>query len=291
MRFWRLLAFGARDAVRRPGLLVAAVLGMAAVAYLGGLFALAQVNLEAWAARDQGRVRFQVYWKPGADPAQVARQMDWMRALPGLVGSRVFTPKQALAVMDRVLGPDADLEALAGRNPLPYTMLLVFRPPVDDEGFARDIHDRLRAARDVAQVRYDPREMDALTTIGLVTRRVALPLAGVLTLLVALVSGAMVRLILSHRREELGILRLVGASEWYIRLPLAIGAGVSGMAAAGLALGLLKATQLALLAALDVPPLFLRLAFLPSGLCLAAVAATGGIAAVAGLAAALEPRA
>ena len=90
----------------------------------------------------------------------------------------------------------------------------------------------------------------------------------------------MVRLTLSRRRDELEILRLVGASEWYIRLPLAAGAGVTGMAGAGAALVLLKVTQLALVAALDVPPLFLRLAFFPLPYVAAAVLAAGGIAAL-----------
>ncbi|WP_300154495.1 FtsX-like permease family protein [Solidesulfovibrio sp.] len=287
----RLLLAACRDGLRRPGPLLAALLGVAAVLYLGGLFALAHVNLEAALARDQGRVRFQVYWKPGADPRLVARQMDWMRALPGLVDTRAFAPDQALAVMTQSLGPGVDLSALAGKNPLPYTMLLTFRPPVADEGFARDVHDRLRDVEGVAEVHYDPREMDAAAALGLLARRAALPLAGLLTLLVGLVVAGMVRLTLLQRRDELEILRLVGASEGYIRLPFVAEAGLTGMAGAGLALVLLKGTQLALVAALDVPPLFLRLTFLPPLLSLAAVVAAGAIAALAGLAAAMESRA
>jgi cell division transport system permease protein len=291
VRLWRLLHSGARDALRRPGALVAAVLGVAAILYLGGLFALAGVNLEGTIARDQGRVRFQVYWKPGADPRLVARQMDWMRALPGLVDTKTFSPDQALAVMAQALGPDVDLSGLSGQNPLPYTMLLTFRPPVADEGFARDVHDRLKAVEGVAEVRFDPRELDAAAVLGLLARRAALPLAGVLTLLIGLVVGGMVRLTLLSRRQELEILRLVGASEYFVRWPLVAAAGLTGAAGAALALLLLKLTQLALLAALDVPPLFLRLSFLPWWLSLAVVAAASGIAALAGLAAAMESRA
>lgn len=290
MRLWRLFLAGLRDALRYPGALAAAVVGVAAVGYLGGLFALAGVNLEATVVRDQGRVRFQVYWQPGADPHLVARQMDWMRALPGLVDTRTFTPDQALAVMTQALGPDADLAALSGHNPLPYTMLLTFRPPVADEGFARDLHDRLKAVEGVAEVRFDARELDAAASLGLLARRAAWPLAGVLTLLIALVVGGMVRLTWLTRREELAVLRLVGASEYYVRWPMVAGAALAGAAGAGLALAGLKLTQLALVAALDVPPLFLRLRFLPSWLCLAALVAAAGIAALAGLAAAMEPQ-
>lgn len=287
----RLILSGLADLFRRPSTSLSVILGVFATVFLCGLLALAQVGLDGALAKGQGVLRFQVYWKPGADAALTARQMDWMRALPGLVDTRAFTPDQALAVMAQSLGPDADLSAFAGKSPLPYTMLLTFRPPVAEEGFARDVHDRLRAVEGVAEVRYDPRELDAAAALGVLSRRAALPLAGLLTLLVGLVVAGMVRLTLSRRRDELEILRLVGASEWYIRLPLAAGAGVTGMAGAGAALVLLKVTQLALVAALDVPPLFLRLAFFPLPYAAAAILAAGGIAALAGLAAAMESHA
>ncbi|EFL51645.1 protein of unknown function DUF214 [Solidesulfovibrio fructosivorans JJ]] len=286
----RLFVSGARELLHQPGRLAATVAGVAAVVYLCGLFVLAGTALDAAFGRDQGRVRFQVYWKPGADTALIARQMDWMRALPGLVATQVFTPSQALALLGHSLGPQADLSAFAARNPLPQTMLLTFRPPVAEEGFARDMYKRLSGVEGVAEVRYDPHAMDAALAVGLVARRAVLPLAGLLTLLVGLVVGGMVRLSMLRRREELEILRLVGASEWYIRLPLAAGATLTGLCGAGVALAALKLTQAALAYALDVPPLFFRLPFMPAWLAVALALAAAFVAGLAGLAAALEPR-
>ena len=286
-----MLISGARELLRHPRRLLVTVAGVAAVVYLCGLFVLAGVGLDAGFARNRGLVHFQVYWKPGSDPAVIARQTAWMRAQPGLVAARAFTPAEALAVMEHSLGPKADLSAFAAHNPLPFTLLLSFRPPVTDEAFARDLYNRLTGAEGVAEVRYDPQAMDAAAAVGLVARRAALPLAAIMALLVGLVVGGMVRLIVLRRREELEILRLVGASEWYIRTPLAVGAALTGLCGAGIALVLLRLTQLTLRAALDVPPLFFRLPFMPGWLALTLVAAAGLVAGLAGLAAAMESRA
>lgn len=286
----RLVFAATRELLRHPWRLAATVGAVAAVVYLCGLFALAGTGLGAVFARDQGRVRFQVYWKTGAEPGLIARQMDWMRALPGLVATQAFSPAQALAFLSHSLGPQADLSSFAGHNPLPYTMLLTFLPPVAEEGFARDMYARLAGVEGVAEVRYDPHAMDAATAVGLVTRRAVLPLAGVLTLLVGLVVGGTVRLSMLSRREELDVLRLVGASEWYIRAPLAGCATLTGFCGAGVALVLLKLTQVALAYALDVPPLFFRLPFMPVWLAVVLVIGTAFVAGLAGLAAAMESR-
>jgi cell division transport system permease protein len=284
----RLALAGAREVLRRPWPLAGATAGVAVAVLLCGLAALAGLALDRAFDYSQGRVRFQVYWKPGADPALVARQADWMRALPGLVETRSFTPAQALAVMSQALGRDADLPALGGQNPLPHTMLLTFRAPVADPGFFKDVYDRLAAVEGVAEVRYNPREVDMAQAVGQIGGRLALPLAGALTLLVGLVVGNTVRLTLLRRREEVEILRLVGASESYIRGPLVAGAGLVGLLGGAVAMGLLALVRVLLAGLLDVPPLFLALPELPAWLAAAFILGTGLVAALAGLAAAME---
>lgn len=289
-RVVRLALSGTREALLRPWPLAGAVAGVAVAVLLCGLAALAGLAVDRAFDASHGRVRFQVYWKPGADAALVSRQMDWMRALPGLVETRSFTPAQALAVMGRALGKDADLPALGGQNPLPHTMLLTFRPPVADVGFFKDVYDRLAAVEGVAEVRYDPREVDLAQVVSQVSDRLALPLAGALTLLVGLVVGNTVRLTLLRRREEVEILRLVGASEGYIRGPLVAVAGLVGLAGGAVAVGLLALVRLLLTGLLDVPPFFLSLPELPAWLLAAFVLGPGCVAALAGLAAAMELR-
>jgi cell division transport system permease protein len=287
---WRLAWRGVRDLFRQPWPLALTVTAVAVAVYLGGLFSLVLATLDAEFLRNQGQAQFQVYWQPGADPDLVARQWTWMRALPYLADLHTFTPGQALEVMRQSLGRGADLTGLAGDNPLPYTALLHFRLPAEDASFARDMYARLTAMDGVAEVRFNPLQVDLAQSFGLVTRRVVWPLAAVLVLLVALVVGNTMRLSLLRRREEVDILRLVGARDWYIRLPLVAGAGFVGAVGALVALGLLKLTQAAVTDVLNVPPLWIRIPFLPTGTVVTLAATVVLVAMAAGYLAAREAR-
>lgn len=286
----RLIRQGVRDLLRRPWPLALTVAAVTVTVYLGGLFALALGTLDDQFLRQQGQAEFQVYWRPGTDPDLVARQWTWMRALPYLAELRTFTPAQALEVMRQSLGPDADLSALAGRNPLPPTALLHFRLPAGEPGYARALYDRLTAVEGVAEVRFNPLQVDLAQSFGLVSRRAVWPLAGVLVLLVGLVVGNTVRLSLLRRREEVEILHLVGARDWYIRLPLLAGAGWIGAVGSLLAVGLLKGTQAVVADVLNVPPLWIRVPFLSAGTVTALVAAAVAVSVAAGFLAAREER-
>ena len=286
-----LIFSGITAVLLRPWAHLGTILGVAATVLLCGLLALAGIGLDGAFARSQGVVRFQVYWQKGSDPALVARQMDWMRALPGVIEAKAFSPETALAVMRGSLGTNAEPALPGGENPLPYTMLLGFALPGEDEGFARETYARLAGVDGVAEVRYNPVAIDAMRTLGLLGSRAALPLAALLALLVGLVVGNTVRLTLLRRREELEILRLVGATPWFIGLPLVSGAAVIGFLGSGLAVTLLAFVWSEVAGSLGAAPLWLDMSSPPVWLWLALVGGPTLVAALAGLAAAMESNA
>ena len=284
----RLVFSGVADVLLRPWASLTAILGVAATVLLCGLLALAAVGLDGAFARGQGVVRFQVYWQKGSDPALVARQMDWMRALPGVVEAKAFSPEAALAVMRGSLGKNADPALPGGDNPLPYTMLLGFALPGEDEGFARETYARLSGVDGVAEVRYNPAAIDAMRTLGLLGSRAALPLGALLALLVGLVVGNTVRLTLLRRREELDILRLVGATPWFIGLPLVSRAAAIGFVGSGLAATALAFVWSEVAGSLGAAPLWLDMSSPPTWLWLGLIGGPTLVAALSGLAAAME---
>jgi len=278
----RLLVQGVRDLFRQPWSLVLTVSAVALTVYLGGLFALALHTLDVEVLRARGQAQFQVYWKPGTDAALVARQWTWMRDLPYLAELRTFTPAQALELMHQTLGPRLDVSALGGGNPLPATALLRFGLPTGDVTFARNLYAKIAAMDGVAEVHFNPRQVDLAQAAGLLRQRMVWPLAAALVLLVALVVGNTVRLSLLRRREEVEILRLVGAGDWYVRLPLLSGAGFLGAVGSLGGMGLLYLTWRTLADVGNTPPLWLHLPFLPAGTVLAYVVAATLVSVSAG---------
>jgi cell division transport system permease protein len=261
--FFRLVFRGVRDLFRHPWPQALTLAAVTLTAFLGGLFAMFLHNLEAELVRHQGKAQYQIFWKKDAPEALVAAQWADLRTRPELAELVAFTPDQALTVMQETLGAGADLSWLRGKSPLPYTALATFRIPPEDADWPKRTFEALKSLEGVATVHVNPLQMDLSRSVLELGRTLLWPTGVFLLLLVALVVGNTVKLSLLARADEVSILRLVGAKNWYIRLPFLVGGGTLGLVGAGLALALLKVLQQSLAEVLNVPPLWINIAYLP----------------------------
>lgn len=261
LTFFRLVGQGLRQTALHPWAQLLTLAAVTLVAFLAGFFLLFVFNLESWVASQSGEVEFQVYWKPDTQAPVVAEQWKKLKAMPRLTSLRTFTPEEALKSMADALG--GDFGWLGKENPLPPTALARFKLPPKEPQLADDVHKELLALPGVAEVRFNPLQLQAAKNWAAMGRQAVLVLSAFLALVAGLSVGNTVRLSLLSRQDEIEILRLVGATRGYIRLPMLINAGLQGLAGGAAALGLLKGAQTGLNMVLGAPPLFLKIAFLP----------------------------
>ncbi len=153
---------------------------------------------------------------------------------------------------------------LSGKSPLPPTALLTFAPrEADPEKWSADTLAYLKSLPGVERVAASPLRDELGKAWRSASRFVIWPTVGFLGVVLALVVGNTVRLTLSTRREEIDILQLVGARNWYIRLPLMVAGALQGLLGGGLACLLLAAVHWRFRTALNVPPLLLELRLPP----------------------------
>jgi cell division transport system permease protein len=158
----------------------------------------------------------------------------------GVAGVTVKTPQQGLDELSKMQGFSDSLHALDD-NPLPF--VLEVRP---QDGISADaashLADDLRAMQGVDEVQDSGtwrQRLDALLGVG---NRAVLILASLFALAVLLVVGNTVRVDITSRAEEIGVLKLIGASRAFVRRPY-LYAGIwyglfSGVLAVGLALAI-----------------------------------------------------
>lgn len=263
----RLTLRGLRDMALHPWAQVFTLAAVTLVTLLAGLFLMLVFNVNQELLRNRGQVQFQVYWKPGAAEAVVEKQWEDLKRLEGLKTMDTYTPKRALADLAGALGEAGDFGWLEGQNPLPYSATLSFALPADKlaEGWNLALLARLKNMDHVDKVHFNPLQMDLAKGWIALTRAVVWPVIGFLALIVALVVSNTIRLSLLTRLDEVEILSLVGARPWYIRWPLLTGGAVLGLLGSVLALAGLKLVQVALKDALNFPPLFLKIDYLPLG--------------------------
>jgi cell division transport system permease protein len=176
-----------------------------------------------------------------AGPAQngqpdVARLGQQIRQLQGVTVVRFVSKEEALERMRKSFGEQASvLEAVEGINPLPDSFeVQVARPEL-----VGPVAEAIAAMPGVAKVDYKRDTVERLFRLTSVIRGLGLVVSVFLVLGCAVVISNTVRLTVFARRREVAIMKLVGATDWFIRWPFVIEGIVLGLAGTLLAVGAL----------------------------------------------------
>jgi cell division transport system permease protein len=230
---------------RRPWstLLTIGVMAVALALPLGLWLVLG--NVARFAGEVQQSRELGVFLKPDIDAPRARALADQLRARGDIARVELRTPEQGLATLRERGGLDAAIDALgADANPLPSLLLVT---PRGDGGLLAQSLQHLPEADLVQHDALWRQRLDGWLRFG---GRVALVLAALLGLGALLVVGNTVRLDIQSRRDELGVLQLLGASDGFIRRPFLYLGAWYGLAAGALALALLTAAWIALQAPL-----------------------------------------
>ncbi len=236
------------------------------ITFLAGFFLLFLHNMDNEFRRVHGEMLFQVYWQPDSDLQQVRSQWEEMKKLPFLTQIETYTPSQGLQELSEGMGPDVKMEWLRSKSPLPPTAMLAFSPrDKDTDVWSEKMKKDLSSYPGVLKVHSNTASSELAKTWGAASRKFVWPLLFFLALVFALVVGNTIKLSLLSRRDEVEILKLVGARDWYVQIPLVVNGIAQSLAGGVSALLLLKILHGALADILNFPPLYIRLRFLPTG--------------------------
>jgi cell division transport system permease protein len=198
-------------------------------------------------ARLGGEVResrdIAIFLKPEIDVAKAQAIGDTLRARSDVANVELVTPRQALEQLRARPDLAAAIDAL-GADAAQAALPSVLR--VSPKGDEQLLAGSLKTLPEAERVQHDAiwrERLDAWLRFG---DRAVLVLASLLGLGALLVVGNTVRLDIQSRREEIGVLQLLGASDGFVRRPFLYLGAWYGLAAGALALGVLTAAWVAL---------------------------------------------
>jgi cell division transport system permease protein len=195
-------------------------------------------NVARFAGDVQQSRQVSVFLKTDVVAARAKALAGELESRPDVAAVELRTPEQGLEEL-RQRGLGDSLAALEG-NPLPC--LLIVTAQGDEAPLAQSLQQLPEA--DVVQHDAAWRaRLDQWLRFG---QRLAWVLAGLLGLGALLVVGNTVRLDIQSRREEIGVLQLLGASDGFIRRPFLYLGACYGVLAGAIALALLTGADLAL---------------------------------------------
>ncbi|HET8979536.1 MAG TPA: permease-like cell division protein FtsX [Solirubrobacteraceae bacterium] len=196
----------------------------------------------------RSRVEVDVYMKTNATGGQEARVRQELAQTPHVRSVQFVSKAQAYAQQSKI---DPAAYKLLGTNPLPDTFhvipdnpanVLAVQQSLTTGGSQGGMIDS--AIQSVSNKRTDTRKILEVTNLVTIT-------AAVLTVLLVIASVLLIantiRLSLYARRREVEVMKLVGATDWFIRWPFVIEGVIVGAAGALLAIAVLGVSKLALL--------------------------------------------
>jgi len=196
-------------------------------------------NVQRFSDNVQQSRQISVFLKTDIDASRAQALAEQLRGRAGIGSVVLRTPDEGLAELRSRSGLGDAIDAVGG-NPLPY--LLIVTPTGDEVLLASGLEQLAEA--DLVQHDAQWRErLDGWLRFGI---RTAWVLAVLLGLGALLVVGNTVRLDIQSRREEIGVLQLLGATDGFIRRPFLYLGVWYGLAAGALALGLLAVAGIAM---------------------------------------------
>ena len=237
--FGFLLGEALRDLRRAGRVAVSAILLISLSLAALGAFWLLSSNLGQAVDQFRERVKIIVYLKREPLTNESNALVERVRHMPGVAAVRYVGKIEALGTLKQVLGKDAAVADSLPQNPLPASLEITPTAEGATLDGARSLVTRLTALPETDEVGGGLDWMDRFAQgqrlLWLSGLAVGAVLAGAAILTVATATA----LVLHARRDEMEIMRLVGAPEHVVRLPLLMQGMMQGLIGAVLAIWVL----------------------------------------------------
>jgi len=180
-----------------------------------------------------------VFYLGESVPAAERRPVEEEIRRSPLVGSaRLVEPDEASA---RFLGDFPDLKDIVlnlGLNPFPASIEVSFKDPATPAEAILAFIEGIKRNPAVADVQFNRDWADKIASLGRVAAAVGLFFGGILVLAAFFIISNVIKLIVIARGSEIEILRLVGATNTFVRVPFLLEGTILGAAGGLLSIGL-----------------------------------------------------
>ena len=219
-RFLYLVSEGIRSLWRTKTTALATISAIGIAASFVVFSAVVGENISGIIQIARGQYEFQVFFSEDVDNIRAAELVDQIGAIEGIKSASLITKEEAADIFQREFGEN--IFDLLEENPLPAGSVLKLRQPKDGRIDVNPIIKQIELVEGVDEVRYQGR------LISLIERYYEGFFAAVTALAAAILFGTVIlisntiRLSIYARRDLIRILKLVGATDRFVRFPFMI---------------------------------------------------------------------
>ena len=234
--FKRFITEANQSLFRNPLMTVASIVTIALTLFICGVFSVIVLNINKFAGDIEDTVEIQAFIDADYPDEDAAALMDSIKKIEGVDSVTFVSKENALADMAKQLGETSnDLLGSLGTNPLPDSYMVT---ALDAEAVG-EIAGELEKMDGISDAKYGDETVDNLFTMLKWVRYFGIGLIIFLIIASVVIVAFNIKITVANRKEEISIMRYVGASNWYIRWPFCIAGMMMGLIGGIIAVALL----------------------------------------------------
>ncbi|MFT7647815.1 MAG: cell division transport system permease protein [Candidatus Poriferisodalaceae bacterium] len=212
---------------RNLTLTVAAILTVAVCVMLVGLGLMARYASTNALGRWQGGVQFEIFMHPDISGDQIDALGQELSIHPDIENFQLLTQDDAYVLLQEMLADDPDLVNEVSPDSLPPSYRVV---PVEADGdLIESLASQFRQRPGVYSVETGRQQVDAIKEWFNSFRWIVLLMSVVLSIASVMLIFNTIRVAMFARRREIEVMKLVGATNSFIRLPFVLEGMIHGL--------------------------------------------------------------
>ncbi len=258
---WRVIHTGIVNFIRNASLAIAAIAVMVITLTIVLFSLITNATFTNTIQQITDKIDVSVFLVDSVSAEQAKTLVTDLRKLPNVKQVTYLDKQQSLQsyLKQNANNPSLLAAATEAGNPIPATILIKPR----DLNHIQDIKDFL-TKKDVAalQTQGSPsysgdrkKAIDNITHATNILREIGIAAVAIFALVSALIIFNTIQMAIFNRRDELTIMRLLGASTWYIRGPFVVESAIYGLLSAVISVIIINSTFVASSSALQASSL------------------------------------
>jgi len=218
---------------RAPLLSALGVVTIAFSIFAFGLFGLVAINIRKALEQVEERVEVRAFISDSTEIESVAAAMKDIGEFPEVARVDYVSKEKALERARSEMGEFADVFESAV---LPASIEVHLRPGMRGPATVKSVADRIRTYHFIDDVRYGEEWVAKLYRLRNIATVAGIALGVAFAAVAIIIIGATIRMTVLARAKEISIMRLVGATDMFVRLPFLIDGLIKGILGGLLAL-------------------------------------------------------
>ena len=214
---------------RAPGLSALAVAAIGFSLFTTGLYALVALNFRGALESIAERVEIVAFLMRGTPPETVTLASQDIAAFPEVLEVNYVSAEEALKRAQQELEEFREAYKELSSNPLPASFEIRLKPPYRSAAAVRAVADRLAGFAFVDDVRYGREWVERLDQLRRLASIVQFMIGIAFAIVAMAIIGVTIRITVLQRAPEIAIMRLVGATNNFIRGPFVLEGAIKGV--------------------------------------------------------------